>query len=325
MLETNLEYVILSTTATYFRCNSEKLSNAFLLYMLLSPQFVRQYQAVMSQSTRNQVPITAQRKLIVTLPPTKAEQEAIAEALSDTDALIESLEQLIAKKRHIKQGAMQELLTGKKRLPGFSGKCSTKKLSDLAILSKAGLSPAATPEILFTHYSLPAFDTGAVPIVELGGLIGSNKFLVFPNTVLVSKLNPRIPRIWAPSNIPDNAVCSTEFLVLVPHEGVDRNFLAALCGSPVVFYQMELHAIGTTGSHQRIHPSQALSIEVRVPDDKAEQNAIVTILSDMDAETAALENKLAKTRALKQGMMHNLLTGRIRLIGVTSQFLAKFK
>lgn len=248
------------------------------------------------------------------LPPTKAEQDAIAEALSDADALIESLEQLFAKKRHLKQAAMQELLTGKKRLPGFSGECSVRKLSDMATLSKAGLNPAATPEISFTHFSLPAFDEGAIPVVELGGYIGSNKFLVPDGAVLLSKLNPRIPRVWAPSHIPDNAVCSTEFLVLVPRESTSRGFLAALCQSPAVCYQMELHAIGTTGSHQRIHPAQDLAIEVFVPTDKAEQTAIAIALSDMDAELADLEAQLAKTRTIKQGMMQKLLTGEIRLI-----------
>jgi type I restriction enzyme S subunit len=76
----------------------------------------------------------------ISLPiPTKAEQEAIAEALSDADALIESLEQLITKKRQIKQGAMQELLTGKKRLPGFSGEWEVKKLGDVVKISKGQL------------------------------------------------------------------------------------------------------------------------------------------------------------------------------------------
>ena len=74
-----LDCVILSTTATYFRCNPEKLLNSYLLYALQSAHFVGQYRAVMAQSTRNQVPITAQRKLSIPLPPTKAEQEAIAE------------------------------------------------------------------------------------------------------------------------------------------------------------------------------------------------------------------------------------------------------
>ena len=138
LLSTELDFVILSTTATYFRCNPEKLLNSFFLYALQSPQFVSQYQAVMAQSTRNQVPITAQRKLSVVIPPAKAEQEAIAEALSDADALIESLEQLLVKKRHVKQGAMQELLTGKKRLPGFSGQWDMKRLGQLADIRSGG-------------------------------------------------------------------------------------------------------------------------------------------------------------------------------------------
>jgi type I restriction enzyme S subunit len=77
---------------------------------------------------------------------------------------------------------------------------------------------------------------------------------------------------------------------------------------------MELHATGTTGSHQRIHPSQALAIEVSAPNDKAEQTDIAAILRDMDAEIAALEEKLAKARQLKQGMMQELLTGKTRLV-----------
>lgn len=249
----------------------------------------------------------------VITPPLR-EQEAIAEALSDADALIESLEQLVAKKRQIKQGAMQELLTGKRRLPGFGGEWGRKRLADLASLSKAGINPADSPKALCTHFSLPAFDAGEVPVVEEGGEIGSNKFLVPEGAVLISKLNPRIPRVWAPKEIPTNAVCSTEFLVLVPREQTDRGYLAAVCMSPDVCYQMELHAIGTTGSHQRINPSQAMSIEVSAPFDRAEQSAIASALLVMESELALLIQKLTKARAIKQGMMQELLTGKTRLI-----------
>lgn len=107
---------------------------------------------------------------------------------------------------------------------------------------------------------------------------------------------------------------STEFLVLVPRDGTDREFLAALCWSSAVRYYMELQATGTTGSHQRIHPAVALAIEVSTPDDQSEQTAIASVLSDMVAEIAALETKLAKARQLKQGMMQELLTGKIRLV-----------
>lgn len=303
---------LISQSQMKLTVNRKVADQNFFYYVFSSPE---QQKVIRENTIQTGVPhinLGILRSISVQRPPL-AEQQAIAEALSDADALIESLEQLIVKKRQIKQGAMQELLTGKRRLPGFGGEWRVKKIADLAVLSKAGVNPAATPNVIFTHFSLPAFDAGAMPIVEYGSLIGSNKFLVPSNAVLVSKLNPRIPRVWAPSHIPDNAVCSTEFLVLVPREGTDRDFLSALCWSPAVCYQMELHATGTTGSHQRIPPSQALAIEVSTPDNKAEQAAIAAILSDMDAGIAALEDKLAKARQIKQGMMQELLTGKVRL------------
>jgi type I restriction enzyme S subunit len=209
---------------------------------------------------------------------------------------------------------MQQLLTGQTRLPGFHGEWEVKRLGELVQLSKAGANPASTPDLLFTHFSLPAFDTNETPVVEPGAVIGSNKFVVPQNAVLLSKLNPRIPRIWAPAKIPPHSVCSTEFLVLTPKAAVDRSFLKCVCLSPNVCAQMELHAVGTTGSHQRIQPHQAMAIEVFVPTDPAEQTAIAAVLSDMDAELAALEARRDKTRALKQAMMQELLTGRTRLV-----------
>lgn len=246
--------------------------------------------------------------------PPLAEQSAIATALSDVDALLAAQDALIAKKRAIKQGAMQELLTGKRRLPGFSGEWKVKRLGEMAQLSKVGINPSETPEDLFTHFSLPAFDAGERPVIESGNSIGSNKFVVPQTAVLLSKLNPRIPRVWAPTEVPKNSVCSTEFLVLLPRKSVERDFLLHLCRSNLVGAQMELHAIGTTGSHQRIHPNQVLAIEVLVPIDVKEQLAIAGLLSDMDSELAALEAQRTKTGLIKQGMMQELLTGRIRLV-----------
>ncbi len=246
--------------------------------------------------------------------PSQLEQNAIATALSDMDALLDGLDRLISKKRDLKQTAMQQLLTGKTRLPGFRGEWEIKRLGDLAQLSKVGVVPLSAPEKLYTHFSLPSFDAGEKPQIETGASIGSNKFIVPQDAVLLSKLNPRIPRVWAPLEIPPNSVCSTEFLVLIPDVGMDRNFLKYSCMSAHFSSQMELHAIGTTGSHQRTQPNQAMTIEVPVPTEPAEQIAIATVLSDMDAELAALEARRDKTRALKQGMMQELLTGRTRLL-----------
>jgi restriction endonuclease S subunit len=130
LLRTSEPFVILSTTATYFRCDPAKLSNLYLKAALQSHHFMRQYHAVMAQSTRFQVPITAQRKLSLVIPPL-VEQRAIAETLSDVDALLGALAQLIAKKQDLKRAAMQQLLTGQTRLPGFHEEWKVTTLFDL--------------------------------------------------------------------------------------------------------------------------------------------------------------------------------------------------
>ena len=246
--------------------------------------------------------------------PPPVEQRAIAEALSDVDELLAALDKLIAKKRAIKQDAMQQLLTGKTRLPGFSGEWETKRLWEIADLHRENIVPAHSSDKLFTHFSLPAFDEGRSPAIEPGASIGSNKFKVPANAILVSKLNPRIPRVWLPDDGATNAVASTEFLVLTPKQKMSRQFLYNVCSSPKFCDQLELSATGTTGSHQRITPSDALIITVRVPVDTEEQTAIATVLADMDSEIAALEARRDKTRQIKQGMMQQLLTGRVRLV-----------
>ena len=261
------------------------------------------------------VHISASALSSVALPyPTEQEQRAIATALSDADALIESLDRLIAKKRDIKQATMQQLLTGETRLPGFTGEWETKRLGEIAELHRRGVTPAAFPDTMFHHFSLPAFDETQTPTIDLGTTIGSSKFRVPEKAVLVSKLNPRIPRVWKPESIGVNAVASTEFLLFTPRDGVSRDFLYVLCCSSKFIEQMELLVTGTTGSHQRISPANALKIEVMLPPSANEQTAIATVLSDMDAEIEALERRRDKTRQIKQGMMQELLTGRTRLV-----------
>ncbi len=115
LLETDLEYVILSTTATYFRCNNKKLLNKFLFQFLQSDYFVQQYKAVMGQSTRNQVPITTQKKFTVLFPEIK-EQSKIASVLNAVDKEIQILKTQLVTYQKQKQGLMQVLLTGKKRV-----------------------------------------------------------------------------------------------------------------------------------------------------------------------------------------------------------------
>ena len=249
------------------------------------------------------------RNVAIPIPPTRAEQEAIAGVLSDADALIESLEGLIAKKRQIKQGAMQELLTGNTRLPGFSGEWEEMKFEDVAKPRNERIDPRRAE-----HHGL---------CVELEHIEqGTGRLLGFTTTtedsslksvfrkkdVLFGKLRSYLRKYWLADR---EGVCSTEIWVLEAR--VD------LLNPRYLFQTVQTDGfIDATSSAYGTHmPRSDWNVVkgylIRVPS-LAEQKAIATILSDMDTEIAALEAKLAKARQIKQGMMQELLTGRIRLV-----------
>lgn len=236
-------------------------------------------------------------RLNLASPPTKAEQEAIAEALSDADALIESLEQLIAKKRHLKQGAMQELLIGKKRLPGFSGKWEVKRLGDVAHI-KTG-----------SRNNQDKIEDGEYPF--------------FVRSAAVERINSYSHECEA-ILIPGEGGIGSIFHYINGRFDVHQRvyaitqFTQDTCGKYVYFYLVKnFGAHATQNSVKATVDSLRLptfqNFEIRMPQTVAEQTAIAAILSDMDAEITTLEAKLTKARQVKQGMMHNLLTGKIRL------------
>ena len=228
----------------------------------------------------------------VPLPPTLDEQEAIAKALSDADALIESLEQLLAKKRQIKKGAMQELLTGTKRLPSFKGDWDFKPLGH-ALRVRHGRSQinVACPD-------------GKYPILGSGGEIGrADSFLYDKPSVLIGRKGTIDYPQFASSPF---WTIDTLFYTEIADDMSAKFLFYKFCTIPWRSYN---EASGVPSLNARTIEN----IEVRLP--KAdEQTAIATILSDMDEEIATLETKLAKARELKQGMMQELLTGRIRLL-----------
>ena len=206
--------------------------------------------------------------------------------------------------------------------PGFAEDWSSRTLGEIANHHRDTVDPRRYPSRLFEHYSLPAFDSGQGPIKEQGSAIESIKFVLPPDAVMVSKLNPRIPRVWAPEKIGKNAISSTEFLVLTARAGVKRSFLHWLLKSDAVGDRMKRLAVGTTGSHARIHPTQVRAIEVQVPGDR-EQYAIANALDDIDELISALTAFIAKKQAIKQGMMQELLTGQARLPGFSMPWRTK--
>lgn len=227
--------------------------------------------------------------------PVLPEQRAIAEALSDVDGLLGGLERLIAKKRDLKQAAMQQLLTGQIRLPGFHGEWETKPLGDVCRITKGQLITEGDAI------------SGAIPVIA-----GGKKPAYFHNkpnrtgkTITISASGASAGYV-AFFNEPIFASdCST----ISESEDYSIEF---------IYFQLQLkqttiYKVQTGGAQPHIHASDINPIEVLWPLTVHEQTAIAEVLTDMDAELAALEQRREKTRALKQAMMQELLTGRTRL------------
>ena len=227
------------------------------------------------------------------IPPTKVEQCAIATALSDVDALLAKLDQIITKKRNLKQAAMQQILTGQTRLPGFSGEWEVKRLGDVSPLQRGF-------DLLTTQLR-----QGCYPVVYSNGVSNHHDDFMVKGPGVVTGRSGTIGNVhfveqdfW-PHN---TSLWVTSFM------GNSPKFIFYLLGS------LGLEQFGTGSGVPTLNRNDVHEHKVQIPHALAEQTAIATILSDMDAELSALEARRDKTQTVKQGMMQELLTGRIRLI-----------
>ena len=224
-----------------------------------------------------------------------SEQKSIAEALSDTDSLIQSIEKLIDKKKKIKQGTMQQLLTGKKRLPGFSGEWVVRRLGDIVSINKGQLITEKNAQ------------DGTIPVIA-GGKKPSY-YHSFSNrqgkTITISASGANAGYVGFYTEPIFASDCST----IGENNGYSIEF---------IYYQLSMlqeniYYAQTGGAQPHIHPKDLKPLLINYTNLK-EQKAIAQVLSDMDAEIEGLEEKLEKYKTIKQGMMQELLTGRIRLI-----------
>jgi type I restriction enzyme S subunit len=276
------------------RPTDQSLDPTYSGYALRAP-FIRSQIIAMGQGAIRANIGQQNLSLVIAPVPPLAEQEAIAEALSDADALIEALEQLLEKKRQLKQGAMQELLTGKRRLPGFRGEWEVKQLGDVCQIATGkkdvdegnpdGQFPFFTCSRSHTYSGSYSFDMEAI-LIAGNGDVGNlhyykGKFEAYQRTYVLSAFSTNVSYLW-------------------------QELSAYLADS------LGLGKIGSSIPY--IKKENLLSFQFHSPRDEVEQTAIATVLSDMDSDSSALEAKLAKARHLKQGMMQELLTGRIRLI-----------
>ena len=316
--------VVAGLHTVFFRPHPGLFSERFLGYFINSSAFHDQLLPYIVGTKVSSVSKGSLQETFVLRPPLP-EQRAIAAALSDVDGYITALERLIAKKRNIKQGAMQELLTGKRRLPGFNGEWETKKLVDYCslITKQTGFD--------YTSYIKPA-------------LLISNQ----PNTLpMIQTINFRGRKFsfntdyYIPESVAENFpnIILSERCILFSIVGASVGNVGlypggfAFCGGAIgitrfynsqdvewVYYylcsqngQDQIRNVTKGGAQATVTIADIRNFVIPTPTIE-ERTAIAAILSDMDAEIDALTAKLVKIRNIKQGMMQELLTGRIRLI-----------
>ena len=248
----------------------------------------------------------------IPLPPLR-EQQAIATALSDVDTLITKLDQLIAKKRDIKQATMQRLLTGQTRLPGFNGAWEVKRLGDIIERFVGGGTPSRSNKSYWngnvpwvTVKDFSTFNsTESQEYITISGLRNSASNLISSGVVILSTRMA----VGAAVMYGIDVAINQDLKALFPSHILRGEFL-------YFWFQNNAEMLSSLGSGSTVKGISLVDLKkllFNLPP-LPEQQAIATILSDMDAEITALESRRKKTRALKQGMMQELLTGRIRLI-----------
>ena len=313
----NCERVVLGKSAAYVSVG-KAVSRRFIAYCLKSRPTSLFFDNELTGTTIRNLSLQSLRNTPIPLPPTITEQRAIAEALSDVDALLGALDRLITKKRDLKQAAMQQLLTGQTRLPGFHGEWAEKRLGDVGAFSKG--SGIKKDEVV--SHGLPCVRYGEIYTHHDDCVRVFNSFIT-PGTAKQSQRIQKGDLLFAGSGetaeeigkcvafLGDEEAYAGGDIVIFSPVAQDSMFLGYLMNHASVASQKASMGQGDAVVH--ISARNLARLKLHLPT-VCEQTAIAAVLTDMDAELAALEQRRAKTRALKQGMMQELLTGRTRLV-----------
>jgi len=284
----------------------------FIFYLIVSNIVQKQINQSLG-ATINQITNKTLNDFLIPYPLNPEERIAITTVLSDIDALIEQLKNLIAKKKAIKQGLMHQLLTGKKRLLGFSGKWEVKKLGEIANVIGGGTPSTYNPSywngminwFTPTEIGLNKYTYTSIRKITEEGLANCSARILQKGAILLTTR----AGIGDVSILMNEGCTNQGFQSLVANDDESYEFLYYLVSTlKNVLIQ---NASGST--FLEISPNRIKQIEVKIPNLK-EQTAIANILSDMDAEIEKLKQKRDKYQMLKQGVMQQLLTGKIRLL-----------
>lgn len=309
--------------------NKSSFDFVWLNYLLNTKQYRDAVRATATGTSNSMKNISKERMLGIEIPrPPINEQENIAAALSEVDELINLVEKQIDKKKAIKQGAMQELLTGKRRLPGFSGEWETRTLHEISnemvdgpfgsnLKTEHYTTERQVRIIQLSNIGEAGWNNANVKYTTFSHAAELQRCIVQPGSILIAKMMPAGRAIICPDN-EKSYILGSDVVKVVPNSSVDSRYLVYATKSRFYLDQIADDTQGSTRARTSV--SKLRKTAILFPE-KDEQIAIADILSEMDMEIAALEGKIAKYRQIKQGMMQQLLTGKIRLKNVVGDLV----
>lgn len=300
------------------RLDPSSVNSLYISYFLASANGQALFRALADSGAKAGMNLSTVRKILTVAPPSLDEQKAIADTLSDTDDLIESLEQLLTKKRQIRQGAIQELLTGKRRLAGFSGEWIKKSLGECLLASPDyGINASAVPysDRLPTYIRITDITEegrfAPAPLVSVAHPC-AEKYYLNEGELVFARTGASVGKSYL-YKTSDGVLVFAGFLIRVRLDPsiLDSVFFAYFVQTNIYWGWVKLMSMRS--GQPGINSKEFSQLPLSVPS-VTEQVAICSIISGIESEVVAIETKLQKTRHLKQSMMQELLTGRIRLV-----------
>mgnify|MGYP001629781318 CR=1 FL=1 len=312
IIKTQPENFLVSTGFAVIDVDDGMLDADFLYYLLTQPTLVEALHAIAEQSTSAYPSIKPSdiEDLEIQIPEL-ATQKKIADILGSLDRKItqntEVNENLEEQARSIFQSWFidYELFGGAAPSDWFPS-----TLGQVAIMKTDSWSPAKNPGVVVEHYSIPAFDEKHYPVFEIASEIKSNKYILTPESVMISKLNPDTKRIWRPVCLSEYPVCSTEFIVYEAKKNGQRDYIYSLIDSIPFFNHLCSHTTGSTNSRQRATPKTTLEFSFLLPPDSVIEEFchIVTPMYDLITSNIVENQSLAKTR---DSLLPRLMSGEL--------------
>ena len=295
-----------------FSIDSSKVNPKYIKYYCMSDEYKGWVQGHLTGSTRGNINAQTYANMEISIPPREQQNRIVS--------ILEELERKrknnIAINRNLSEQAQAIYESWFVSFEKFGGMVPLDwgegVLGDIAEIKTATFKPDKEPDVIVEHYSIPALDEKHFPIFELAEGIKSNKYLLNKNSVMISKLNPDIKRIWRPMCLSDRPVCSTEFIVFEAKNKKNKDFIFSILDSDNFSNHLCSHVTGSTGSRQRAVPKATLDFKVLIPPSEVIEQfcSMVTPIYDLIGVNEIENQRLSE---LRDSLLPKLMSGELNV------------